>query len=419
MFLPDGRHFLYIAIPEGIYVGSLDGGEPKNLFRSDSGAIFSAGHLLFVRQGTLLSQTFNPNRLETIGDPVPVAEHIAYNPVGGALLGSTPVNAGASGLAAFSASESGVLVYRTGAAEAAEQLTWVDRAGVPIATVGPAGAYRGADVSPDGKRIAVHRHEGLGGDIWLLDERGRASRFTFDASQENSSPLWSRDGSRIVYASQRGSEIGLYQKAVNGASDEQLLLQARSRMVPDSWSPDGKYLLYAASDPKRANTAIFQLWVLPLQSDKKPFRLLNGSFAESDAQISPDGRWVAYASDESGRAEIYVRPFPTGTSKWPISSDGGSSPHWTDDGKELLYLGGPSRGTVVSVNINAAGDTLNPGARLDLFASGHALLSHTSPYALFSVSPDGKRFLIPRPLNTAENIAPLTVVLNWAAGLKK
>ena len=224
-------------------MGSLDGGEPKNLFQSDSGAIFSAGHLLFVRQGTLLSHAFNANRLETVGDPVPVAEHIAYNPVSAALLTSAN-NAGASGLAAFSASESGVLAYRTGGAEAAVQLTWVDRTGKTIATVGPAGAYRGADVSPDGKRIAVHRHDGSGGDIWLLDERGTASRFTFDASQENSSPLWSRDGSRIVYASQRGSELGLYQKPVNGASDEQLLLHARSRMVPDSWSPDGKFLLY-------------------------------------------------------------------------------------------------------------------------------------------------------------------------------
>jgi Tol biopolymer transport system component len=155
-------------------------------------------------------------------------------------------------------------------------------------------------------------------------------------------------------------------------------------MVPGSWSPDGKYLLYAENYRVGALSTNFRLWVLPLQGDKKPFRLLNSSFMESDAQISPDGRWVAYASAETGRSEIYVRPFPTGNSKWPISSDGGSSPHWADDGNELLYLGGPSGGTVVSVNINAAGDIPNPGTP-ELFAPGHAFL-HTGPYALLSVS---------------------------------
>jgi eukaryotic-like serine/threonine-protein kinase len=411
-FLPDGRHFLYLVQgtgtePFGIFLGSLDSNESQRLLAAETNALYSAsGDLLFVRQGTLLRQPFDAKKLALSGDTSAVAEHVAV-----------PI----TNLGAFSVSENGVLTYCTGPTVSGNfQLAWFDRTGKLVETFGTLGGYRGVDVSPDGTRIAVHRHDDNGGDIWLFESARREtmSRFTFDATQDNSSPIWSPDGNRIAFGSLRNRKWGIYQKSASGTGGEELLVESDLPTVPMGWSPDGKFIVYTLRDPKTG----FDVWILPM-GDKKPVPFLQSSFNERDPQISPNGKWIAYTSDETGRNEIYVRPFPTGEGKWQISSKGGFYPKWRRDGKELFYMEtNASPRNVISVKVNPAGPTFEYGDPAVLFDSLYANSGHGSPYLAFAVSPDGQRFLIPRPAGRDDQgtaSAPITVVLNWTAGLKK
>jgi eukaryotic-like serine/threonine-protein kinase len=412
-FLPDGRHFLYFSLGQnnensGVFVGTLDSNESKHLLSADTNALYApSGELLFIRQGTLLRQSFDAKTLELSGDPTPVAEQVA---AGGGL-----------GLGTFSVSENGVLVYRNGpTATGNVQLAWLDRTGKPIETIGMPGGYRGVDVSADGTRIAFHRHDGNGGDIWLFDSARRTtSRFTFDASQDNSMPIWSPDGSRIVFSSLRNGKWGLYQKLANGTGHDELLIESDLLKIPMSWSPDGKFIVYWVTGPKTGSDE----WVLPLAGDRKPFPFLQSPFNENHPQISPDGKWIAYYSDETGRREVYVRPFPSGEGKWQVSTNGGVFPRWRRDSKELFYMGAVSLGKMISVKVNPTGPTFEYGDSTELFDSGYVNFGHTSGvYHTYAVSPDGQRFLIPRPETVgSEEIAsaPITVVVNWTSGLKK
>jgi serine/threonine protein kinase/Tol biopolymer transport system component len=412
-FLPDGRHFLYFqagrtAESSGVFVAALDSDESKRLLGADTNALYSAsGDLLFIRQGTLLRQSFDLKRLELSGDPTPVAEQVA-----------TSTNS----VGAFSVSENGVLAYRNGlgATGGTVQLAWFDRAGKSVETIGEPGAYRGVNVSPDGKRIAVHRHDSNGGDIWIFDSARRElmSRFTFDASQDNSMPIWSSDGSRIAFGSLRNGKWGIYQKPANATGREELLVESDFPNMPMSWSPDGKFIAYWVSDPKTGS----DVWVLPLAGDRKAIPFLQSPFNESWPQISPDGKWIAYSSNETGRYEIYVRPFPAGEGKWQISTNGGWFPRWRRDGKELFYMAASSLGKIISVKVNPAGPTFEYGDPSELFDSGYINFAHGHNYQTYAVSADGQRFLIPRPESTSSGefaSAPITVVLNWTAGLKK
>jgi eukaryotic-like serine/threonine-protein kinase len=415
-FLPDGHHFLYFETsgsPEttGVYVGSLDSNESKRLLSADTTALFSApGELLFVRKGALLRQSFDPKKLELSGDPAPVAEEVASS--GGITTG---------GWGAFSVSENGVLTYRNGPGATGDlQLAWFDRIGKPVETFGMPGAYHGVDVTPDGTRIAVHRHDGKGGDIWLFESARRTmSRFTFDASQDNSAPIWSPDGSRIAYSSLRNGKWGIYQKPANGIGHEELLVESDLPQVPMSWSPGDRSIVYLVYG-RNAST---DQWVLPLAGDRKPVPFLQSPFREAHSQISPDGKWVAYDSNETGRLEIYVRPFPSGEGKWQISTSGGDFPRWRRDSKELFFMGAISQGKMISVKVNPAGPTFEYGDPIELFDSGYVELGHVGlNYHNYAVSPDGQRFLIPRPVSTGAAdaaSAPIAVVLNWTAGLKK
>jgi eukaryotic-like serine/threonine-protein kinase len=416
-FLPDGRHFIYLRTsgkPEnsGVYVGSLDARPEeqgsKLLLATAYGPAYvpssnpGFGQLLFVRDGTLMAQSFDARRLELVGDPIPMAEQLGtYRDFG-----------------FFSASVNGVLVYRTGGGGGDSQLTWFDRQGKVLGTAGEQGLYRAPALSPDGRRAAVSRRDPQNGKLalWLVDfSRGTSTRFTFGSSSATY-PIWSPDSSRIIFASGSAGAYDLYQKPANGATDEELLLKSSENKYPADVSRDGRFLLYVSLDPKTKD----DLWMLPLGGDKKPFPFLQTEFNEADGHFSPDGHWVDYRSDESGRNEIYVRRFsPDSTAaasdtgaKWQVSYGGGTDPRWSADGKELYYMTPDWKLMAVEV-------TTNP-----VFQAGAAKLLFQAPQQpSVSVTEgdytvDGKRFLFLAPVGQTAQ-APFTVVLNWQAGLKK
>lgn len=264
-------------------------------------------------------------------------------------------------------------------------LTWVDRSGEPIAAVGERGEYRGVTVSPDGARVAVHRHVGNGGEVWLFDADGEATRLVADATgvQDNAHPIFSPDGGRIVYVSLRDGVWGLYVIAADGRGDEELVYSLGRRIVPTSWSPDGRQIVYWDSNGTE--------WVLPLEGDGEPFRLMDGP--SSHSQISPDGKWVAYMSS----GDIWVRAFPDGTQAWQVSANRGVFPRWRADGRELYYMSDGFLGMMMAVGIEDAGEAVEVSEPRALFASGYVNLGHTGIYHTFAASPDGQRFLIPQP----------------------
>jgi eukaryotic-like serine/threonine-protein kinase len=414
-YLPDGRHFVYFAVgatPEksGVRLASLDSTDDRPLLAADSAAMYSStGHLLFVRQGTLLAQPFDAKRLKLTGDPVRIAQSLP-----------SELNA-----PAFSLSDTGVLVYRTGATAQDIQFAWFDRNGKQLEVVGAPGNYRGVDLSPDGTRVAVHRHDDRGGDVWVFEPRGTTTRLTFDASQDNSSPIWSPDGRFIVFGSFRNGKPGLYRKASDGTGAEELLVESEVGKIPAAWSPDGKFILYWLYD----KGGVVDQWLLPVTGDRKPTPFLHSSFAESHSQISPDGKWIAYHSDETGRPEIYVKSFPSGEGRWQVSTNGGVFPRWRRDGKEIFFFSGSGFGStnarLAAVPVQSTGATFEPGAPHELFDSGYVDLPHISVtgnnYHVFAVSPDGQRFLIPRPTAGPQDTASstITVVLNWTAALTR
>jgi Tol biopolymer transport system component len=414
-FLPDGRHFFYMrsSTDEGksaIYLGSIDARpeqqSSKPLVASNSQPMYapsadpSIGYLLFVRAGTLMAQPFDNRRLELKGQAVPVAEKVGENITGAVWV-------------YFSASANDVLGFQRQWALKA-QPTWYNREGKVIGTVGEPSLYLGAPVlSPDGTRLAVTKITGEGADasnIWLLDlsRDGASTRLTF-GSLVDAVPVWSPDGSRVIFSSNRDGSYNLYQKPTNGVKDEEVLLKSSEAKYPTSWSRDGRFLLYTVVNPKTKS----DIWVLPLERDRKPVPLLITEFNERQARFSPDGHWVAYLSDESGQDEVYVRPFSInsdGTTveaggKWPISNGFGGNPHWRGDGRELYYRS--REGRLMAVEI-----TTNP-----VFRAGNPQpLGFSPPSPAWDSSSDGKRFLARTPTSGPQ---PYTVILNWQAGLKK
>ncbi|HKF51750.1 MAG TPA: protein kinase, partial [Candidatus Acidoferrales bacterium] len=328
-FLPDGKHFLYLAgnplTPVGnptnsVMIGSLESKETKLLFRNHSNAIYASGYLLFLRQNTLMAQPFNSKKLELMGDAIPIAENV--EDVAPRVQGS------------FSASDDGTLAFME-SGSTTRQMLWFDHNGKQVGGMPGMDSYADAQLSPDGKVLAFVL-ESPSTDIWLYDiARGVKTRFTFGSGSE--SPRWSPDGKRIAYTSIRNGQFGIYAKAADGSGHEEVLLPPSvEQTYPLDWSPDGKVLAYSQWE-LGANGAS-RLWMLPLK-DRKPyvFNLLEQS-ASPSARFSPDGKWLAYSSTESGRAEVYVTPFPTPGGKWQVSTEGGSFPVWRRDGKELFYM---------------------------------------------------------------------------------
>jgi hypothetical protein len=401
VFLPDGRHFLYRAkteeaAPGLIYIGSFNSTDRKLLLNDNTGTVvYSQGHLLFLRGTTLMAEPFDARNLKLTGDAFPIAEQIQIQ--------SNP-NAG---FGVFSASGNGVLAYQTGIGTTATQLVWFDRTGKQVGVLGDLASYADPVLSPDEKRASVSISDGKQRDIWAYDvARGLRTLITFDPADELNS-VWSPDNSRLVFNSRRKGQLDLYQKLSSGAGTEEVLLEDNRDKSPQSWSPDGRFILYTSSGPPTGD----DLFVLPFSGDRKPVPFLKTPFNEYDGQFSPDGRWVAYVSDESGKDEVYVTPFPVPNGKWQISTAGGTFPKWRRDGTEIFYLAPDNK--LMAAAVNGKGSSFEVGAVKPLFEE--RALDPTRNR--FAVSADGQRFLLNTDPQTTSS--PITVVLNWAAGLKK
>jgi Tol biopolymer transport system component len=413
-FLPDGRHFLFLGRRQksGIYVGSIDSPQTRLLATGYIAAGYAApGYLLLLTggaqsetSGTLMVQRFDASGLRLIGKPVPLANSVAIRPsfVHGV----------------FSTSDNGTVLYGTSRHQVT-QLLWLDRDGKQVGSVTGRGRYERTALSVDEKTVAVEviDSELQTPDIWLI-ETGRqvASRFTTNPAAERM-PVWSPDGSRLVFSSPRnGNPPSLFEKLSNGGS-EQLLFRSDYLVQPTDWSRDGRFVVYARRDPRTQ----WDLWVVPASpasdgQERRPELFLQTPFAEHHGHLSADGRWMAYASDESGRWEVYVRAFPPQDGRWQISTDGGVEPRWRSDGKELFYVS--SDGALMAVALQFDGMKIQPAAARALFKARFATFGSDMWRPVYVPAHDGQRFLV-NILVEETAPSPITMVLNWPGVVKE
>jgi len=407
-FLPDGRHFLFtvrsgLAEQRGIYAGSLDGKIKKRLVGFDSRAVYAPpGYILFLDEDTLLGQPFDPQRLELSGQPFTVAEQVGHS---GTAYGG------------FSASGAGALAY-AGADAHIGRLIWFDRGGEPLGSLGPEGDYIAFRLSPDDQRLAAALVDPKGGnaDIWLTDlARGSPSRFTFGPGL-NSSPIWSPDGAQVVFQTGRKGLSEFYQKsAAGGGNEEAVLLEDAERaahlesftVIASDWSPDGRNLILSAFA-----SSGFDLWLLPLTGDRRPKRFLGSPSDEMHANFSPDGQFVAYSSNESGKLEVFIQTFPLSNRKWKVSTNGGYEPRWRAGGREIYYLSEDRKLMAVAVGAGPSFEVPKPLFQTRVAKDVTAQRTHYVP------TRDGRRFLVNTEIGDPEP-NPITVVLNWHPGAKK
>ncbi|MEK6337136.1 MAG: protein kinase [Acidobacteriota bacterium] len=400
-FLPDGRRFLYSAGSNDrkghTFVRSLDSEEDRAVVIADSLAMYAPpGYLLYVQQGTLLAQPFDAASAQITGEPFPIVERVKYlNPTGNA---------------AFWVSQNGVLAYQSRAH--ISRLVWFDRSGEEKGLVGEPGEYGGLRLSPDTQRVVVsmadpRSSQGLH-DLWIYElGRNTPTRFTTDIEGNDVEwwPIWSPDGRRIAFATDVGGPPHLFHKGLSDTGGGEQLLPVSGIQVPNDWSADGKFIVYEDSG---ANNGM-DLWILPLFGERKPFTFLQTQFSETQAQFSPDGRWVAYVSDESGQPEVYVQAFAGSGERRRISNTGGTRPRWRRDGQELFYLSPDNKMMVVSMMV---GPTFEAGEPKTLFRINSGVWQD------YDVTADGQRLLSNNAAASANSL-PITVVLNWTADLKQ
>ena len=403
-FLPDGQHFLFWArssqgVQEhSVYIGSLGTLQAKPLMKSELMALYVPNYLLFLRDQTLMAQPFDVRSLEMTGMAKPLAEHVAINPTT-----NRPI---------FSASDNGTLVYQAGNAQGGWHLFWFTRDGKQTGSVADLSPYFDPSISPDDKRLATALVTGQGsGDIWIFDLlRSTKTRVTFDFSIQRY-PIWTPDGKTIFFGSNRKGGFQIYSKASDGSGPEQALIEGDDAFkFPESVSPDQRFLVYmrVATDQRSAT----DIYGLPLSGERKPFPIVQNAFNNMQPRVSPDGKWMAYSSSESGRFEVYVTGFPGGGAKWQVSTSGGSFPSWRRDGRELFWL--DPGDNMMAVDVNTAGTTVRVGTPQALFHAG-GVQTQQGPYA---VTADGKKFLI-NTGDVKEENQPFILVQNWPAEIKK
>jgi eukaryotic-like serine/threonine-protein kinase len=400
-FLPDGKHFLYLAINhdpthaanDAVYYASLDGRENRQLFRSQSNAVYGSGFLLLTRAGQLMAQSFDPDSGTISGEPQSLT--------GGVVDDVSTWHMDAS------ASNNGLLVLGSGGT-ADWQLVWMDRNGKQIGTVADKLTnLQTARISPQGDRVALQVDNGIS-DVWVLDLiRGTRTRLTF-GPVSNTLPVWSPNGKWIAYNSSRNGHAQLYRKPADGSGAEELLINDEEAVIPTDWSQDGKYLIYTRG--ALGNNS--EIWALPLEGERKPWLVVPrpGNSFSAQGRLSPDGHWLAYASTESGTQEVYVVAFRGGQGKWQVSTNEGSQPKWSRDGKEFYYANDISR-VLSAVPVKEANGALQ-------FGAAHPLVTTPATQQfIYDVSLDGKKILL-NVVSQQVNQA-VTVITNFTAGLKK
>lgn len=361
---------------------------------AESGAQYANGYLFYVRQQNLIAQRFDPSSGTFSGAPVPVAEAVEYN--------------SDRWIGAFTASSSG-LGYLSGAGRQS-QLAWFGRDGKEQGRLGHPGTYDVVSLSPDGQRVATNLREpnGPNSDIWIYElARGTATRLTFEGVSAQV-PVWTRDGKTIAYTTNRhGGD--LYAKASSGLGGEEMLVESDDFKIPIDWTRDGKLLIYMNFAGGKGP----RLWIHQTAPEKKEYPLLRTNFSEEHGELSPDGQWLAYQSEETGKDEIFVVPFPSLSSKWQVSTNGGEQITWRRDGKELFYMA-PDR-KLMAVAVDFTGGAFKPGLPRELFATSVTSAHHA--FRQYDVTPDGQKFVI----NTAleQNLEPITFYSNWESELKK
>jgi dipeptidyl aminopeptidase/acylaminoacyl peptidase len=406
-FLPDGKHFLFLATSHnggdaktsGIYFGSVDDTEARLVVATDSAAEFASGYLLYRANTALVAQPFDPESGKLSGSPRPLVNNIRYD----------------AGVwrSVFAVSQTGFIVYQASAATSGgSRLAWVDRSGKQLGAVSdPENMATDVRLSPDGKRVAFVQL-GAASGIWTLDlDRKIKTRITFD-QQTVSYPSWSPDGKTLMFTADlanRGGTVEIRSKAADGSGTEKTLTAEQTNYHSPEWSRDGKYLTYLYGDGEK----MVSLWAVPVAGDAKPFTVVQPPSPQSNIytyRVSPDSRWMAYESDESGTDEIYITTFPEGKGKWRVSTSGGANPVWSKNMSELFFRN--LNDEFFACRLTFKGPDVEVGTPQRLF---HASVPGIGiPY---DVSADGQRLLV--NLAEEEESAPLHVVVNWPAELKK
>jgi Tol biopolymer transport system component len=404
VFLPDGKHFLYLAANfsgeqsgiNAIFLGSLDSPEKRQIVSTGANAAYAEpGYLLYMRDKTLVAQPFDRRRYVLSGEPRTLSDEVLYFPH--------------VYRAVFSVSGRELLVTQTGKGASISQLIWFDRSGKPVGTAGLPGTYNNVRLSPDGRRVATDETDpdGWNIDVWIREpSRSATTRLTFNPSLDTA-PIWSPDGKQILFASNRKVGFYLYLKNSDGSGSEQAAadLGTHSQVNAWDWSRDGKHILVRKGS---------ELWhVSDPEGVAKP--LLQTKGMVRNAQFSPDGRWIAYASNETGSMEIYVSPYPSVNGKWQVSSTGGEEPRWRLDGKELYYVS--AEGKMMAVPVTA-GASFASGSPVALFQTHRRQPISAQDVFSYDVSGDGQRFLIATKVDEA-NAAPLSILLNWVSEMEK
>jgi eukaryotic-like serine/threonine-protein kinase len=402
VFLPDGKHYLFMAFDvsgqgktQAIYVGSLDSNEKKFLTKANANTAYAApGYFLFYRDNTLFAQHIDLSKFELTGDASPILTNIQYEP--------------RIGHVTLSVTNDRVLLAQNGTGVSLSRLEWFDRGGKEVGPVGEPDVYGNVELAPNGKSVAIDKTDtgNQNADVWIYELQGHnANRMMFDPAID-SMPVWSPDGTRVVFASSRKKTFDLYLKTTDGAQEERPIEATPAEdKFPSAWSHDGKYILYTRGT---------NLWFLTFPDLRSPL-FLKAPSAMKNGQFSPDGKWVAYASNESGKWEIYVTSFPDAHGKWQVSNGGGDQPRWRGDGKEIFYLA--ADGKIMAVPVNE-GANFNPRTPVPLFQANQRALVATSELLAYDVTRDGQRFLINTHVKGGE-IQPMSVVLNWDAETRK